>query len=67
MGRFDPTAQEVRDLREREGIGMGEGRKKLRRENMIRAVAELREDPSPPADKVDRLIDLVESLILQPV
>jgi translation elongation factor EF-Ts len=67
MSSFNPSADEVRALRDQDGIGMMEAKRRLRRENLIQAIAEIRESPDDQNARFTRLLDVVEDLIRDPL
>ncbi len=67
MSSFNPSADEARALREKEGIGLMEAKRRLRRENLIQAVAEIRRAPPWRFNRFTRLLNVVEDLIRDPL
>jgi hypothetical protein len=61
--RFDPTADEVRTLRESRGYGLAEAQRELRREKIRSEVRSLRFPSTNIEHRFLNLLTIVEALI----
>jgi hypothetical protein len=67
MSKFTPKPEDVRTLRIVTDIGMFEAKRRLRREKMLTELDDLRGDWIADREKFDRLLDVVEEMLRDPL
>lgn len=63
MSKFTPRAEDVRALRDAEGISLCEAKRQQRRHLLVTEIEDLRGRWLSDREKFDRLLDVVEDIV----